>query len=104
LHRRCDDLLDEPSPLPAFAQKMLEAAVGIEQLAAASLIELHASDDNHRFLAKCQLEQLSVDGFYSLDPDHHSLLLDSLQQQRTLVVTDRAVPEAGLKRHSVVIS
>lgn len=103
LRRRCDLLLDESLTFPSFARDLIAAVVEIEQLAAASIIEFLGPQD-HRILAGNNLEVLSVDGFYSLDPDQISLLLECLRQQKIMLVSDRAVPEAGLKRHSIVMA
>ncbi|MCA9000109.1 MAG: HlyD family efflux transporter periplasmic adaptor subunit [Planctomycetaceae bacterium] len=101
--RRCDLLLDESLTLEAFARDAVEAMAQIEGDAAACVVEFQ-NNREYRILAGYGLNNVSVDGVYTLDPDHVSLLVQSLRQQKTIVVTDRAVPEAGLKNHSAVIS
>lgn len=100
---RCDGLLDESTSLVEYARALVNAVVEIEELAAASVIEFRTADD-YRLVADCRLASLSADGFFSVDPDHVSLLLNVIRQQKPDVVSDRAVPEAGLKRHSIVIA
>ncbi|SFI18604.1 HlyD family efflux transporter periplasmic adaptor subunit [Planctomicrobium piriforme] len=103
LRRRCDQLLDGSSTIRAFAQSVVEALVEIEGLDAAAVVDILSQQDQ-RILAAQSLERLSVDGFYSLDPDHQSLILECLRQQKLALVPERSVPEAGLKQHSLLMA
>ena len=103
LRTRCDRLLDESLNLTAFLQDALKTAVEIEGLAGSAVIEIQSVQEQ-RILVGQGLESLSRDGFFSLDPDHVSEILQTLQQQRTNIVADRAVPEAGLRPHSIVMT
>lgn len=103
LRRRCDLLLDESLTLEAFARDIVESIVRIIGCTAACVIQFENRSD-FRILAGNGLNSLSVDGVFSLDPDHVARAVQSIREQKTIVETDRAVPEAGLKRHTLVIT
>ncbi|WP_437203696.1 efflux RND transporter periplasmic adaptor subunit [Planctomicrobium sp. SH664] len=103
LRKRCEALLDESLTLEAFARDLILAVVEQERLAAAAIVEFQSAQEM-RMLAGAKLETLAVDGFYHIDPDHVSLLMQTLRQQKTVAITDRSVPEAGLKPHSIIIA
>lgn len=102
LRTRYDRALDTATSLPAFALDVLRSTLEIEGLTAGALFRFTTPEPE--VLIEEGLRKLSHDGLFIVDPDHASLLRESIQKQKVQVIVDRAVPEVGLREHTVLMA
>jgi len=103
LQMRCERLLDDSLSIQAFMRDIVDAVIETEELTAAAFIELKSPTD-HRVLVGSGLEAISLDNFFSFDPDHVTLLIETIQEQKTKLAIDRSIPEFGLHSHSIAMT
>lgn len=101
--QQCERLLSESTTFPHFARELLQLLCDHLPVDAASLVDLSNREEPH-ITVEHNLQVISVDGFFGLDMDHLSLLAKTLRLRKTQVEIDRMLPEAGLRKHSVVMA
>lgn len=102
IRQRCDQAIDVSPTYPTYIQNVFQAVIEFSPVDAVSLIDF-SNPQEPKVSAQLNLSEISVDGFFSLDTDHISLLTESIRSQKTCIVVDRSLPGAGLKRHSIVM-
>ncbi len=100
--RKCDQFLDESPTYAAYIRDVLAIILEHACVDAAALVEF-SNPEEPKVAAQENLNAISLDGFFSIDMDHVALMRESIQTKKTLVVADRSLPEAGLKRHCLIM-
>ncbi len=103
VRQRCDESIDQSPTYLAYVQNLFAAALEFPLVDAVSLVD-YSNPQEPKISIEENLNAVGLDGFFSLDLDHISLMAEPFRSRKTSIVVDRSLPEAGLKPHSIVMS